>query len=905
MTTDPTVFISYSHDSDEVRDQVRDLAERLVRSGIEDCRLDQWVIPDEPWHSWMDRQLDEADYVIVVCTPGYRAKAKNQSQGETGRGVRFESLITFQELYNDHMRSRRFVPVTLGELAQDQILRPLQGFPRYRVDSETGFEDLLRHLFDRPRFVKPKPGNAPTLPVSDPVDQQRLTTRRHNLPSTPTISIGREDEVEEVCRLLGTRRLVTLLGPAGCGKTHLGLKVAHRSLDDFVDGVWWVQLAPVDEELVPQAIGEALGLIEQAVTPPTEILADYLRDKTVLLVLDNCEHVVEECARVIEELLAYCPEVKVFATSRRQILRGGDEYCYDLEPLSIPSTERIRDPEKLLESESARLFCELGQTLRSTFTITSDNAPAIARICRTLDGIPLALELAAARLEQLSAEQIATHLDDALKLLGRGRRTRHRTTLTATLDWSHDLLEPEQQYLFARMSIFNGGCSIDQVVAVCTDDDQDLLDILDDLERLIGHSLLQVYEQDGRKRYLFLEVIRQYARQKLQSMDEYESRKQRHRDYFLELARAEKPKLLTARQRESLECLERDHGNLRAAVEWSSRTRDVAHALELGAALWRFWEIRGYLNEGRQRLGRLLQLPSTEHPELYAEVVSGAGLLAYRQGDHPEARKHFETALAMERKLDREQQIANALNDVGIVASAEGDYETGLDHYRESLEIKCRVDDDREMGVAHYNIGSCLLNLDEIESARRELEISLARFRAAHNLWETGFPLLKLGYCSLFESDWDEALRRFEDSREARRARSDKRGMGDALDGIALTNLWRGRSKAALEPLREAFELHCEVGDERGKLRSAETLAELLTAEAEGSLATRLFGHAAQLRKTLCYHSEPQFVRRIDQSLDRLRQELEDEAFNAAWNEDRSGSMDDLEDRFWRVTQNR
>ncbi|MDQ5827477.1 MAG: AAA family ATPase, partial [Chloroflexota bacterium] len=389
----------------------------------------------------------------------------------------------------------------------------------------------------------------------------------HNLPIRLSSFIGREKELAELRRLLESNRLLTLTGAGGCGKTRLALAAADELVETFEDGVWLVDLAPLaDPSLVPQAVASTLGVREQPGRSPTETLSDYLASKKVLLVLDNCEHLIEACAELAESLLRSCPELWVLATSREALGVAG-EVAWPVPSLALPDLRRTPNIEGLSRYESARLFVERTEAVKPTFSLTEQNAPSVVKICYRLDGIPLAIELAAARTKVLSVEQISERLDDCFRILAAGSRTTipRQRTLHATMDWSHELLSEQERALFRRLSVFAGGFSLEATESVCAGEDLEHYGVLELLSHLVDKSLIMVAEQDGEARYRLLETVRQYGREKLDESGEEAELGRRHAGYFVGLAEKAERELSGPDQARWLTLMETEHDNLRAA----------------------------------------------------------------------------------------------------------------------------------------------------------------------------------------------------------------------------------------------------------------------------------------------------------------------------------------------------
>jgi len=412
-----------------------------------------------------------------------------------------------------------------------------------------------------------------------------------NLPLELTSFIGRARELAEVRRLLAERRLLTLCGPGGAGKTRLALAVAHDVVGGFEDGVWWAELAPIsDPELVPQAVAQALGVPEAPDLLPIEALVEHLQVRKTLLVFDNCEHLIEACAILADTLLRSCHSLRILATSREP-LRTAGETAFMVPSLSTPDPGRLPSVEELALYEAVGLFVERAGEVDSGFALTEGNALAVARLCDGLDGIPLAVELAAARTRVLTVEQILEKLEDPLRLLTTGSRTaaaRHKT-LRATLQWSYDLLGETERTLFRRFSVFVGGWDLEAAEAIGTGDAVETGLVLDLLSQLVDKSLVVAEETGGTLRYGMLEPIRQYALELLEEGCTVEATRRLHAAFYLALAEKARPHLRAAPQVEWLRRLERGNGNLRAALSWALSADETVMAARLGWALYMFW----------------------------------------------------------------------------------------------------------------------------------------------------------------------------------------------------------------------------------------------------------------------------------------------------------------------------
>ncbi len=484
-----------------------------------------------------------------------------------------------------------------------------------------------------PRSVKEE--NGPSRVVSFP--RSRTSERPpHNLPLELTSFVGREKEMAEVNELLTSNRLLTLTGPGGCGKTRLALRVADDLVEEFENGVWLVELASLsDPELVPQEVASALEVHEAAGRSLTKMLIEHLYPKRVLLVLDNCEHLVEVCATLIEALMRSCPKLHILATSR-EVLGVAGEIRWLVPSLSSPDLQRLPSVEGLTRHEAVRLFLERAAAVAPRFELTDQNAPAVVKLCHRLDSMPLAIELAAARVRTLSVGQIVERLEDPLKLLTGGSRKAEprQRTLRGTLAWSYDLLSEPEQTLFGRLSVFAGGWTLEAAEAVGAGDGIERDEVLDLLSELVGKSLVAAAtEEVASTRFDMLETVRQYGWEQLEVSGEADIVRLRHAAFFLALAEAAEPDLKGSLQLARLEELETEHDNLGAALGWSLDGGNKELGLRLAGALGEFWLMRGRLSEGRRWLQMALARGDASSTPLRVKVLNRAGSLAILQGD--------------------------------------------------------------------------------------------------------------------------------------------------------------------------------------------------------------------------------------------------------------------------------
>ena len=553
------------------------------------------------------------------------------------------------------------------------------------------------------------PAPAKAHPVAD-------TDSLHNLPVPPDQIVGRETEIAVIRRLFETEgvRLVVLTGPGGSGKTRVAIESSARLANRFSDGVWFVALAPLqDPALVPGAIAQALGLTETAQATYTGLLQDYLRPRDLLLVLDNFEQVVA-AGPMVAELLAASPRVRVLVTSRA-VLRIRGEYEVPVSPLRLPDLARPIPIEELERVESIALFANRARSVRPDFAITRENAGAIAEICTRLDGLPLALELAAARIRLLGPAAMLGRLARRLPLLTGGPRDlpERQQTLRDTIAWSYQLLTPDEQRLFARLAVL-ASFTLEAAEALCSEGN---LPVFDAIDALVGGSLLRRQDApDGSSRFSMLQTIAEFAGERLAERGEVEALRTRHAAFYLSLAEATAAPEAAEDPAARFDRVEAEHDNLRAAITWCISAGDAQSALRFGSALWRFWEQRGFVREGADQLERILAMPGAKsHDQLRATVAYAAGVLADAAGRYDTARRRFGENLGSARAASDQWGIANSLNNLGIVALRQGDHEAARTFYTESLSIW------RQLGHRHA-IALSLNNLGNVADLQKDYE---------------------------------------------------------------------------------------------------------------------------------------------------------------------------------------
>jgi len=687
-----------------------------------------------------------------------------------------------------------------------------------------------------------------------------LDTRPNNLPAQATPFIGREKEVDAVRRLMlrPDVRLLTLTGPGGTGKTRLGLQAAADLLDQFEDGVFFVPLAPIgDPGLVVPTVAKTLGVREAGEQTLLEGVKAHLRDQEMLLLLDNFEQVTA-AAPAVSDLLASTRRLKVLVTSRA-VLHVYGEHDFAVPPLTLPDRKHLPPVERLTQYEAVRLFIERAQALKADFAVTNENAPALAEICHRLDGLPLAIELAAARISLLSPQAILARLEYRLPMLTGGSRDlpARQRALRNTIDWSYDLLDEAEKTLFARVAVFVGSFSVEAAETVISHDGPPpAVSVLDGLTSLVDKSLLRYaaeHEAAGEPRLTMLETIREYALERLSAGEGVEPMRRRHAGHYVALAEKAEPELTGAQQREWLDCLEAEHDNLRAALSWALEQSAAEAAARLASSLWRFWYVRGYLSEGRRWLEQALTTGSALPAPLRAKALNGAGALAWAQGDYTSATALLKESLDAYRSLGDRRGTAGALNGLGVVAMAQGEYARAEAYYEESLALQREIGDRRgiagalnnlgQIALTHYDyaravslyeeslelgraigernvIALALLNWGRVAQVRGDyarsralLEESLALQRELNDRRGTGLSLANLGTLALHERDFDRAASLYRESLALQREMGDRWGAAASLGGLGMAAFHQGDAEKALTLCEEALALLREVGD--------------------------------------------------------------------------------------------
>jgi predicted ATPase/DNA-binding SARP family transcriptional activator/DNA-binding CsgD family transcriptional regulator len=716
-------------------------------------------------------------------------------------------------------------------------------------------------------------------PAGLPTEKTAGGARAHNLPAQRTSFVGREREMLEVKRALAMTRLLTLTGTGGSGKTRLALEVARDLVGAYPDGVWLTELAGLSEgELVPQAVAEALAVQEQPGQPLTDTLVNSFGNKSVLLVVDNCEHLIDAVARLADALLDGCPRLRILATSREALGVAG-ESLWPVPALSVPSSQRMPTVAELEGYEAARLFVERASGRRPGFVLEPANAAAVAEICRRLDGVPLAIELAAARVGTMSVEQISERLGDSLGLLTGGSRTAgpRQRTLRGALDWSYKLLSNEEQILFRRLSVFAGGWTLEAAEAVVAGEGIVEGDVLELLSGLIDKSLVVAEaSREGGVRYRLLEPVRQYTREKLEESGEAEAVRRRHTQYFLALAEEAEQKFRGPEEARGLDLLEAEHDNLRAALSWSLEYGETDASLRLSGALSWFWSARGHINEAVRWLQEALGKDDQAAPTSQAGALMSLGDILGARSDFEQAEAYLEEALRIYEELGDRARVAETLARSGWVAEHRGHAARAVALFEKSLAAARESENRTILPIILNGLAWTAFNAGDFERAQVLWKDSLdLRSELGSNM---AGVLFNMGYTELARGNRERATELLEESLAIGRSIDEKGIVASTLLGLGIVATLQGEPNEAQRLLKEGLAIEVELDSKIGIIEDLEALAEAAGALGEDLRAARLWGAAATQREAIAIHwnlaermvHEPQLIAaqsRVDEAL--------------------------------------
>ncbi len=710
-----------------------------------------------------------------------------------------------------------------------------------------------------------------------------------NVPIQLTTFIGRERELRELRHLCETARLLTLVGAGGIGKTRLALQLAHElQREPACDAIWLIELAALgDPALVPQAVAASLDIRERPDQPLRETLREALRETRIVLLLDNCEHLIQACADLAEDLLRNCPHLRIVATSRQPLGLAG-ETCWRVPPLGLPPAHAGSGSDEVAAAESARLFVERARLALPTFVVTDRNARTLAEICRRLDGIPLAIELAAARMSALGIEQIEHRLADQFHLLGNAAQRgdpRHRT-LRATVTWSHDLLAPVDQVVFRRLAVFAGGWTLEAAESVCADAGVAREDVLDHLARLVDQSLVQAEGQEGSARYRLLETLRQFAVEQLDGAAEGSLIRDRHRDWYLALAEQADADLNGPRQGEWLEVLDREQDNLRAGLQWSLSSGSIEQALAMAVACSYFWQIRGhrYRSEGRRWLEDAIAASESDRasPRARGRALYWAGTFAAEQFDFDTARARLQAALELWQSLDNERGVAEAQLGLATVYRDMAEYERAEELLRDSLARSRQLGDRLKVARVLRVLGNVALRRGDGNGAAAVLGESLEILQALGENHLVGHVWDHIGEAEQLRGQLQRALEAHRRGAELLEAAGCEEGVNTSLYLRARVAQRRDAPDQALTLAARSLRGYRVLGNRRDLPAGLELVAECLS-RGDAERAAQLFGAADALRLSMRLPLPPAERASYERGVASLRQTLGHDAFEAAW----------------------
>ena len=894
----------------EIAAQVAEGLTKAHEAGIahSDLKPENLMVSDDGFVKILDFGLAklaspiESDICATATTPGLVMgtlgyMSPEQASGDNRLDFRSDQFSFGLVLYEMVTGKRAFQRSTAAETLVAILREPPEPITRQNRDAPAplcwAIERCLAKEPDK-RYVSTRDLARELATIRDRFSEkplQQVEARPPNLPAQRTGFVGREKEVAAVKELLLRQdvRLLTVTGPGGIGKTRLAVEVANGLVESYPGGIHFVSLSSLsDPGLIASMIVQALGIREAGGQSPLEILKKNLQESTrapMLLLLDNFEHLIQ-AAPTVAELLATGPNLKIMVTSRAALHVYG-EHEFPVPPLALPDTRSVPSVQVLLQCPAIALFLQRAVAAKPDFELNRENASAVSEICARLDGLPLAIELAAARVKVLSPSSMLRRLSSRLQLLTGGSRDlpQRQQTLRAAIDWSYDLLDAAEQKLFRRLSVFVGGCILEGAESVCnTKDDLDL-DLLDAIASMVDKSLAQKVEQaKGESRFVMLETIREYALEKLEASGEEPLTKRAHAAYCLVLAEEEATEQSGADGSEWLERFASEHDNFRAALEWLTETGDAEWGLRLGTALFRYWEIREYLAEGRDRLGRLLKLTGAAAPtKLRMRALFAAGGLAAGQGDYASAEALMSESQDIADELGDKTGIAVSLNALAVFARGRGDVATARVLFESSLELWRELGDQKAVARALSNLANVLKLQGDYDRARSLYAECLAIFQGLGDRTGVAWSLNYQGDVARDQGDSAAAQALYEQGLVIFRELGDRWGIAGTLADLGSLareqrNYPRGHSL-----YRESIKIFQELEHKRGIARLLECFACSAAAQLQAERSLRLAGAAAALRQNIGAPLTPAEQAKLEASLHLARQALSNTVGVAAW----------------------
>jgi predicted ATPase/DNA-binding SARP family transcriptional activator len=824
------------------------------------------LLPDDRYADWAEapREAVAQDYLTLLT---------RLAQLLEREGNREAATETLRELLQ-HDRADESAHRSLMRLyaVDDQRRMALRQYERLRAalarelevepseESRQLYREILQgRIRPAPPSIAASAATSRGVGPGSPADQlesnrplaHRMVGRRHNLPVQLSSFVGREREMREIERLLVSSRALTLTGPGGAGKTRLAIEAAASQISAYQDGVWLVELAALSEPaLVVQSIADVFDVREQQAVSLVDMVIRHVDDRRLLLLLDNCEHLVEACASTAQALLTGCPNLRIMTTSR-QSLRIPGEVLFRVPSLPVPDPDAVMDPAELAPIDSVRLFVERAQAILPTFSLTARNAAAVARLCHHLDGLPLAIELAASRVAVLPVTAIADRLDDRFRLLVGGSRTAlsRQQTLKATLDWSYNLLTEPQRRVLRALSVFVGGAPLDAVEIVSPGAGVGSSDVLRLLGELVDQSLVTLDDADAEPRYRLLETVREYGRDQLVELGEREATEAAHGTWALALADQAEAALPGPEWQVSLARLELDHDNLRAALD-RSLSADMDRALRLAASMWQSWLWHGYLAEGRRSLGRALDGPPTPTVER-ARALVGLAALTIRSGETAAGARHADEAFAIYRGLGDLLGACRALQVLGVTSWSEDDLGAAEKTYRLSLEIATEAGFGPGQAAALHGLAVVRWYAGDRREAEALNDKSLTLFRALSQTTELTPPMLDLGEILVPQPETGAVRMAFQETFAPFQDIATPTAVAYVLANRGMMRRMFGDIEGAMRDMEESLELSRAIGDERAVAHVLGRLGNLATAVGEFAQARDLLEECLAIRRRI------------------------------------------------------
>ena len=861
-----------------------------------------------PLHAVASAQSTPTSPSVILGTPRYMSPEQARGDAASSASDVFSLGVVFYELATGrHPFESDSTLGTLHAIASNPVSSLTQWIP----DLPPAFDRLVLRMLEKQEVLRPSASEAETelsrLSAGlNPVDEAWAVAARppqnraHNLPSQRTVLVGRKAELVTIKGMLldPSVRLLTLTGPGGTGKTRLAIQVAEDLQHVFEGGVSFVDLAPIaDPGLVGSAVARSLGVRESGDLTLVQAIAEHLRGLgPTLLLMDNFEQVTDAAA-VVKEVLDTCPALKVLSTSR-VVLRIYGEQEFPVPPLPLPAAGASSSMATLMQYASVTLFVQRAVAGRPDFLLTPQNAGAVAEICRRLDGLPLAIELAAARVKILPPGELLARIERPLELLTGGARDlpARQQTLRQAIQWSYDLLTAAEQRLFRRLSVFSGGCTLEGAEAVC-DTTEDLgVDILEGVASLVDNSLLvQRISADGDPRFVMLETFREYGRERLAEHGESAATERAHAAYMLVVAEEETLDMGPAEREAWLRCCDAELDNFRAAMQSLISTGDLDWALRLASALFRFWEQRDHLIEGRATLAKVLAMPGAAEPtRLRARALYCASVLADIQADLGAAEMLSREARDIYRQFNDTQGVATTMTVMAYQAQRQGRYAEATSLFGETLSLWEQLGEITAVDLATSNMAHAAKAGGDFERARKLLEQVIASSRARGDARGYAFALNGLGDVAASHGDHESARRYHHESLERYREIDDRWGIARVLEDLASVDLAAGDYVEAERSLREAIEVFRGLGHQRGVARQMESLSWCATSQFCDEAAVVLASAAAAIRHRISAPPKQAERKAIERTLAQVRTRIGEERYAFKWKEGSTATLDQV-----------